>query len=157
MKIRKNKRLQLCIQRASFFYTTWDIWLWVAEIFPGLAWLTRPKKSPVFPPLAWNKDAITRNWNKTSGKWWGKHEKKIYILGKINIETKQWKNYKITKTFRNFKVNNILDHSNRDRGAGYKSGPNKPLKIIFYKQLGGILAISLIGNYKIKDARIISN
>ena len=84
-------------------------------------------------------------------------KKKIYILGKINIETKQWKNYKITKTFRNFKVNNILDHSNRDRGAGYKSGPNKPLKIIFYKQLGGILAISLIGNYKIKDARIISN
>ena len=64
-------------------------------------------------------------------------KKNIYKLGKINIETKQWKNYKITKTFRNFKVNIIiLDHPNRDRdrdrGAGLKSGPNKPLKIVFY-------------------------
>ena len=83
--------------RASFLYITWDVWLWVAEIFPGLAWLTRPKKSPVFPPLAWNKDAITRNWNKTSGKWWGKHEKKyIYTRqNKYRNETvKKLQNYK---------------------------------------------------------------
>ena len=71
-------------------------------------------------------------------------KKNIYKLGKINIETKQWKNYQITKTFRNFKVNIILDHSNRDiglwdRGAGLKSGPNKPLKIVFYKQLEFLL------------------